>query len=337
MNFNAIENSSSSPNIAPKDAASPEALRRAAAQFEAILLMQLTSALNGSNADEDSLFGSDGGSSLAKQMFSEQLAATMADAGGIGLSDIIMQQFGAATAQPKATAVAGKLSNVLSAVRDIKASGVSGENKTAALINKNNRIQPVVNAFSGDPNDAEIISTYEDRVNVPSSQMSVKGGKYPASQFMPDLDAAASNYSAVSAANISVQMPVNGRISSNFGNRIHPIDKTMKFHAGIDIAAPKGTPIGSAAEGVVTFAGWRKGYGNLVIVEHPDGRTTRYGHAEKLFVNEGDIVSAGQKIASVGSTGKSTGPHLHFEVRENGAAVDPRDFLSNVLNQPADK
>lgn len=339
MNINAVENLGNS-SAAQTAAPSQDALRRAAAQFEAILLMQLTSALNGANNDdEDSLFGSDGGSSLAKQMFSEQLATTMAESGGIGLSDIILRQFGAGS--QKKPAASEKLAGLVSAVKDIKPD-VSSNQNVAPLINKNGKIEPVTNTFKGDPNDAEIISRFEDQYkNLDAAQNPAsdeKTVKRAVSQFMPDFGNVATNSAyASNAGNISFQLPVDGRISSGFGNRIHPIDRKVKFHAGLDIAAPKGTPIGASAEGIVTFAGWRKGYGNLVIIEHPDGRTTRYGHAAKLFVNEGDIVSAGQPIASVGSTGKSTGPHLHFEVRENDKPVDPRRFLSNVLPKPADR
>ena len=132
-------------------------------------------------------------------------------------------------------------------------------------------------------------------------------------------------------------MPVSGRVSSNFGTRYHPVDHKTKFHGGMDIAVPKGTPVGAAADGEIVFAGWKGGYGNLVIVRHPDGRESRYGHLEKINVAVGDTVSAGQNIANSGSTGKSTGPHLHFEIREDGTAIDPRKVLSKVLPTSADK
>lgn len=339
MNITATENLGNQP-AAREDAPSQDALRRAAAQFEAILLMQLTSALNDTSGDdEDALFGGDGGSSLAKQMFSEQLATTMADAGGIGLTDVILRQFGINS--PKTSAAPEKLAGALSAVKDIKSGGVSNFGNAAPLINKNAKIEPVVNTFTGDPNDAVVISRFEDQyknLDAPASSPDGKNIKQTVSPFMPELGAAATiSANAANSGNLSFQLPVNGRISSGFGNRIHPIDKTAKFHAGLDIAAAKGTPIGASAEGIVAFAGWRKGYGNLVIIEHPDGRTTRYGHASKLFVKEGETVNAGQTIAAVGSTGKSTGPHLHFEVRENGQPVDPRRFLSNVLPKAADR
>lgn len=113
------------------------------------------------------------------------------------------------------------------------------------------------------------------------------------------------------------------RISSGFGDRRDPIDGTHKRHSGLDIAAPEGSAIRAAMSGTVRFAGESKGYGNLVIIEHEDGLETRYAHCKSLDVREGDTVASGQVIASVGETGRATGPHLHFEVRQDGVAADP--------------
>ena len=130
-----------------------------------------------------------------------------------------------------------------------------------------------------------------------------------------------------SAQPVGLQMYVRGPIRSRFGPRIDPINGRLRMHTGIDIAAPAGTPIGAAAAGKVIFAGLNHGYGNMVIIEHPDGTLTRYGHAEKLLVKEGDEVASGEVIALVGSTGHSTGPHLHFEVKKNGEFVNPLTVL----------
>lgn len=119
------------------------------------------------------------------------------------------------------------------------------------------------------------------------------------------------------------RIPVSGRITSNFGGRYHPILKRTKVHTGVDIAAPSGTAIHAAGDGQVIFAGWRGGYGNCIIIDHGGGTATLYGHCSALFVGTGRNVSAGDKIAAVGSTGMSTGPHLHWEVRINGTPVNP--------------
>jgi murein DD-endopeptidase MepM/ murein hydrolase activator NlpD len=122
-------------------------------------------------------------------------------------------------------------------------------------------------------------------------------------------------------------MPIPGRLTSNFGWRIHPIYHTRRFHAGVDFGAPLGTAIGAADSGMVIYAGWYGGYGNAVILDHGSGLTTVYGHTSRLYVRVGQLVQKGQTIAAVGSTGLSTGPHLHFEVRRRGQVVNPLGYL----------
>jgi murein DD-endopeptidase MepM/ murein hydrolase activator NlpD len=121
--------------------------------------------------------------------------------------------------------------------------------------------------------------------------------------------------------------PMVAPISSDFGWRTHPILGTQRFHSGIDFAADYGTPIYATHAGTVIYADWYGGYGNTVILDRGDGLTTLYAHAEDLLVREGDTVQAGQAIATVGSTGFSTGPHLHFEVRIGGEPTDPMTYL----------
>ena len=121
--------------------------------------------------------------------------------------------------------------------------------------------------------------------------------------------------------------PVGGTVTSEFGWRTHPITGTQKFHSGIDIGADYGVPIAAAQSGTVEYAGWISGYGNAVIINHGGGVTTLYGHNESLAVSVGQQVSQGQTIAYCGSTGNSTGPHCHFEVRKNGEPVSPYGYL----------
>lgn len=124
-----------------------------------------------------------------------------------------------------------------------------------------------------------------------------------------------------------MSFPTSGRITSRFGSRVHPVLGYRRFHAGVDFGSPYGTRISAADSGKVIFAGWYGGYGNSVIIDHGGGLTTLYAHASRLSVREGQAVTKGQAIAAVGSTGLSTGPHLHFEVRRNGSPVDPMGFL----------
>jgi murein DD-endopeptidase MepM/ murein hydrolase activator NlpD len=121
--------------------------------------------------------------------------------------------------------------------------------------------------------------------------------------------------------------PLRGQLTSRFGMRTHPIYHITKMHTGIDLSAPSGTPIRASAGGEVVYAGWWGGYGNVVIIDHGGGISTLYAHCSAIYVRKGQSVSQGEVIAAVGSTGLSTGPHLHFEVRKNGKPVDPLGYL----------
>ena len=125
--------------------------------------------------------------------------------------------------------------------------------------------------------------------------------------------------------------PVKGGwVSSPYGKRKDPFTGRVSFHPGVDIPARKGAPIMAAASGIVTFSGVRHGYGNVVEIRHGNGYATRYAHCSKRLVKVGETVSKGQVVAQVGSTGRSTGPHLHFEVSRNHVRVNPTKYLRAV-------
>lgn len=124
------------------------------------------------------------------------------------------------------------------------------------------------------------------------------------------------------------ELPVKGRISSHFGMRHHPIHDEFRHHSGLDIAAPKGSPIEAVMDGKVVFAGKRGNFGNTVIIEHEDGYKSLYAHCDQLNVSKGELIKSGEQIATVGSTGLSTGNHLHFEIRKNEEAIDPLQVFS---------
>lgn len=134
-------------------------------------------------------------------------------------------------------------------------------------------------------------------------------------------------YSGAPAGAGGMIWPISGPITSEFGWRTHPIFGTARFHSGLDIGGDYGMPIYAAASGTVIYADWISGYGNAVIIDHGGGVTTLYGHNDSLNVSEGENVAQGQVIAMCGSTGNSTGPHCHFEVRENGEPVSPYGYL----------
>ena len=121
--------------------------------------------------------------------------------------------------------------------------------------------------------------------------------------------------------------PVSGEITSPYGYRVHPIWGTTIYHSGIDIGVDEGTPVHAADGGVVVWSGWMGGYGYAVVIDHGNGLSTLYGHNSELAVDEGQSVAKGQVISYAGSTGNSTGPHVHFEVRVNGDPVDPMGYL----------
>lgn len=122
-------------------------------------------------------------------------------------------------------------------------------------------------------------------------------------------------------------MPVAGQETASFGRRIHPLEHAERQHDGMDIAAPAGTPVHAAAGGQVVFSGTQPGYGNTVVIQHAEGYSTIYAHTAANLVSVGTAVSQGQPIATVGSTGQTTGPHLHFEVRKHGQPLNPAPLL----------
>lgn len=117
------------------------------------------------------------------------------------------------------------------------------------------------------------------------------------------------------------------RVTSEFGWRVHPIFGTSKFHSGIDVGARMGDPVWATAGGVVIHSGWMGGYGKTIIIDHGGGLTSLYAHNSRLVVQNGETVKKGQVIAHIGSTGYSTGPHIHFEVRKYGKPVNPRSYM----------
>ena len=151
--------------------------------------------------------------------------------------------------------------------------------------------------------------------------------KKAAEQEKPRDNSGGNNNPPSNSSSMAWPVPSSRRISSSYGYRIHPISGVNQLHTGIDIAAPSGTPIVAANGGTVLFAGWQGGYGYTVIIDHGGGIVTLYAHCSSLHVSGGQVVSRGQTIASMGSTGNSTGPHLHFEVRKNSNYVNPLPYI----------
>jgi murein DD-endopeptidase MepM/ murein hydrolase activator NlpD len=178
------------------------------------------------------------------------------------------------------------------------------------------------------------------QVALPDAEVGLGGPLLPAeheagsSTMVKDANAVMSALLRYKAARNSsdgapLYVPISGsyRQSSGFGNRTDPFNGSRAFHSGLDFAAPSGTTVLSAGRGVVSFVGTKSGYGKVVEVTHASGLVTRYGHLSAFLSKEGQTVSTGTPIAKVGSTGRSTGPHLHFEVRKADRALNPKNFL----------
>jgi len=146
-------------------------------------------------------------------------------------------------------------------------------------------------------------------------------------QMIRRIQSSGNNAAGPAGGSGALMWPTSGPITSPFGWRGHPIFGTERFHSGIDIGADYGDAVVAADSGVVVSSGWMGGYGKAIIIDHGNGISTLYGHNSELLVEEGARVSKGQIISRVGSTGYSTGPHLHFEVRENGSPVSPMSYL----------
>lgn len=145
------------------------------------------------------------------------------------------------------------------------------------------------------------------------------------------------NFDGTSARRSFLASPLEfSRVSSGYGMRFHPITGARKAHLGVDYAAPTGTPVRTVADGTVSFAGVQRGYGNVVIVEHKDQQSTLYAHLSRIDVRQGERISQGEFIGAVGSTGASTGPHLHFEFRDRGVHLDPLTVAQRSETIPID-
>jgi murein DD-endopeptidase MepM/ murein hydrolase activator NlpD len=138
---------------------------------------------------------------------------------------------------------------------------------------------------------------------------------------------------AISLPEAAVYPVMSPRLSSGFGTRKHPIKKVSRHHDGVDLAAPKDSPVRAIKAGLIVYADPYGGYGKLVVVQHPDGMTTHYGHLNSIKAQPGKHVKAGEIIGAVGSTGHSTGPHLHLEFRKDGKVLNPQIFLKDLIGK----
>jgi len=168
--------------------------------------------------------------------------------------------------------------------------------------------------------EAAIAALYKEKPKV----VVAKKKSYTTYQASGSVNTATTTAWGAPELGISLIRPVSGKVSSRFGELSK---RRVSYHTGLDISTSHGTPIAAAASGTVTFSGWKGAYGNLLVITHGNGVQTYYGHCSALYVSAGTEVSQGQIIAAVGSTGNSTGAHLHFEVRLNGTAYNPENYV----------
>ena len=163
-------------------------------------------------------------------------------------------------------------------------------------------------------------------VSVPPQQRISTKSRYAVAALQQSLNSLQSELEQL-LASIPTDWPAQGKVTSGIGDRVSPLTGRIEFHSGLDIPNPTGTPVYASGNGTVEAAGEMNGNGRTVVLNHGQGITTQYLHLSKINVNRGQQVRKGQKIAEVGSTGQSTSPHLHYEVRVNGVPIDPRKSL----------
>ena len=236
-----------------------------------------------------------------QNMLDEAMADEMSKSGGVGIAEMISKEL--ETGEKGASVKSGQFAG--DEYLAISASG--GKSAVAA------QALAVAPANSSGPS----ISLAASEPSVPSIESSI--GVAQASRA----------YKAHNHNHKLSTMPVSARVSSKFGRRVHPVTGAKSFHEGIDLAAVKGTKVGVSGPGVVVRAGKGGTYGNIVIVDHGGGLESRYAHLDSINVKVGQQLATGESVGTVGSTGRVTGPHLHFEVRRGGKAIDPSKLLGH--------
>lgn len=266
---------------------SPEAVAK---EFESILLQQVISAMR-KTVPESGMLEASASRRMLDGAFDQEVARSLAAKGGLGIAEQIVGQIQREQARRDATAGVGHRGTA-------GAGPIVATTASAASARAGAAVAPA--------RTAALAPSSAHAGIAPTRRASATGAV--------ESDAAVT--------------PVEGEISSPFGMRSDPFTGEERFHAGVDVAAPRGTAIRSVADGEVVFSGWRRGgEGRVVEVRHADGLVTSYAHAEKTLVRAGQHVVAGEVVATVGSSGRASGPHLHFGAVRDGQAIDPSGIL----------
>jgi len=287
---------------------SRDAAKTAAKQLEAFFLRQLLSEARPQGGGMlDGGFAGD----TFKQMLDEAIADKMSAAGGVGMASLFAKQLGDT----------GEVAAAPS--RGVSNQPLAGPPPAPAIASAHPAIGGA--ALAAAPSTTTIARSQPTTSVTPVTRVTypVKANPAPALIAAPSTEAP------------QFVLPVTGRPSSGYGLRVDPIRGGTVNHAGFDLAATAGTEVAAAARGTVVHAGPAGTYGNLVTLRHEDGFETRYAHLSEVDVKVGEVVESGAEIGKVGSTGHSTGPHLHFEIRHDGKPIDPAPLLP--LNSSASR
>ncbi|GAB6060395.1 peptidoglycan DD-metalloendopeptidase family protein [Desulfonatronum parangueonense] len=323
------------------DAKGESKLRKASQDFEALLLHQLLKQMRATVPKEGLLHGK--GEEFWQSHFDMEMATVMARSGGIGLGDMIFEQL--RQTQVQATRDSEPLGKPMGMTilppmetepSDAAKQADHDELRKASLQPEAQSHVSAQGPYAAPEARAINSHTYVSdskvmsRVRSLAQSIEERGGVVPEHPGFVHGLAPTQNISST-APLPPMQWPLQGRVSSGFGWRNDPFTGEQSWHAGTDLVAPKGTPINAAWDGRVVFVGQRGGYGNMVVLEHAGGWRSYYAHNEQNKVKVGDMVEAGQNIATVGSSGRSTGPHLHFEIRQGNMAWDPKQIRDRLL------
>lgn len=290
-------------------------LREACQGFESVFISKLFAQMRATVPKDGMLHGQY--EDQYYSMFDKAMCDKMAESGGIGLADMMYRQLKGRVLGGGEKAAVG---DVLPANRPTTVgSGVASDRVPlpGQGLPPGPRSVPSQNL-----SPAVAVALARPGTAAPTSPALVPSHE-PAAETSQNTDA-----SAVAQASQPMAAPTTGEITSDYGWRSDPFKGKQAWHAGMDIAAAEGDPVAACWGGTVVYAGTKGGYGNVVEVEHPGGWKSVYGHLRSYGVKVGDSVAAGGKIAEVGSTGRSTGPHLHFELRRGDQTVDPHAMLA---------
>ncbi|MFN2268231.1 MAG: peptidoglycan DD-metalloendopeptidase family protein [Desulfonatronovibrio sp.] len=298
-------------------------LREACMQFEAVFIQKMWEQMRSTVPKEGYLHSKE--QEMFESMFDQEMSMEMAESGGIGLADLMYGQLKERLEQSGANAASDSPTRINPLPSMQNSSVKSGENDDKESKSLDNSEVNRILSMDVSP---------EQRVDFLAGQIEYFLGGKPLND-LPELDDRVDEVEDLPEIDNQplppLHWPVSGTVSSDFGWRDDPFTGKQAWHAGLDFAVAEGTPVEACWPGKVIFSGSEGGFGNKVVVEHPGGWKSVYAHNSENLVREGDEVIPGQKIALSGNTGRSTGPHLHFELRQGDLAWNPEMIKDRLL------